>query len=620
MAAPSAFGFLGTPADISFQGSKISVLPGKEIIIAGGNLTLEKASIVAPGGTIGIASVLSAGEVNRSETGLHLSSFDTLGKISILGDPEDIMGQEYALHGLDVSGDPSGLVVVKGKDLEVASAKIFSMNFGATAGKGIDIELSGKLAIHGMASIVSETIGTGQGGAVKVVAKNIEAKSCGQIASDSLGPGQGGDLIVKADKIVLSGLSDFETGLSGDLEIIARLPSGLFTNSLGQGEGAGNGGKLNVYVSHLLINDMAEINASTAGYGDSGSINIEADRLEITGGGSLVSMCAASFGNGGAINIKANEIILSNVGTIKSSAFGLGDAGSIFLMAEKIDITGGGNISASTLGFGEASSIKVVSKNVHLSGSANENMNYVFDVYDSWLGGGFSALGMTVKDFVGPSSINAAVIGEGAKSSGKIEIEAQNIDVRDGARISSENRGSGDAGGINIRADNTIKLLNNSMLTTEAEKAINNDELNGKIIIYVGKMLYLNESKVASSVRGGEGKGGDIDIRKPEFVVLNRSEIRADAYGGPGGNIHITADHFLKSFESIVSASSALGIDGTIEIESPEEDVTSHLTILPGNFFDATRWVSTPCEARSGETESRFEVRTHIAHPVPFGD
>jgi hypothetical protein len=43
---------------------------------------------------------------------------------------------------------------------------------------------------------------------------------------------------------------------------------------------------------------------------------------------------------------------------------------------------------------------------------------------------------------------------------------------------------------------------------------------------------------------GGAGQWGNITIA-PRCVILDRSQIRADAFGGPGGNVRIAAEVFL---------------------------------------------------------------------------
>jgi large exoprotein involved in heme utilization and adhesion len=85
-----------------------------------------------------------------------------------------------------------------------------------------------------------------------------------------------------------------------------------------------------------------------------------------------------------------------------------------------------------------------------------------------------------------------------------------------------------------------------------------------------------------------------------DFVVLNNSQIRADAFGGPGGNIDIFANVYLTS-DSVVSASSALGVPGTIEIQATVTDVSGGLVQLPEAVLQAATLLRASCAARLAE-------------------
>ena len=115
--------------------------------------------------------------------------------------------------------------------------------------------------------------------------------------------------------------------------------------------------------------------------------------------------------------------------------------------------------------------------------------------------------------------------------------------------------------------------------------------------------LYLNRGQVMTSVTSGQGSGGNIAVENPQFVVLNQAQIKAQADKGHGGNIRIVAKNFLKTPDSLLSASSKLGIDGEIIIESPEETLGDNLFSLSTTFIDVSRLLPQPCGKKSFETE-----------------
>ena len=54
----------------------------------------------------------------------------------------------------------------------------------------------------------------------------------------------------------------------------------------------------------------------------------------------------------------------------------------------------------------------------------------------------------------------------------------------------------------------------------------------------------------------------------------------ANAFQGNGGNITITSDAFVQSPDSVVNASSKLGLSGNIAISAPNADVVQGLARL----------------------------------------
>ncbi|MEZ5673307.1 MAG: hypothetical protein R3E08_13390 [Thiotrichaceae bacterium] len=60
-----------------------------------------------------------------------------------------------------------------------------------------------------------------------------------------------------------------------------------------------------------------------------------------------------------------------------------------------------------------------------------------------------------------------------------------------------------------------------------------------------------------------------MEVDGSQFMVLNQSIVQAQADAGEGGNIRINAANYIKSSDSLVSASSRLGINGQVLIRSP---------------------------------------------------
>jgi large exoprotein involved in heme utilization and adhesion len=101
--------------------------------------------------------------------------------------------------------------------------------------------------------------------------------------------------------------------------------------------------------------------------------------------------------------------------------------------------------------------------------------------------------------------------------------------------------------------------------------------------------------------------GGNIEVHSPRTLVLQRSDLSANAIHGKGGYISIAADGYLPSRESVVSASSEFGLEGCIEIDTPETDVGSGLVILPDGLISTDANIAERCALRlSGGVSSFF--------------
>ena len=67
---------------------------------------------------------------------------------------------------------------------------------------------------------------------------------------------------------------------------------------------------------------------------------------------------------------------------------------------------------------------------------------------------------------------------------------------------------------------------------------------------------------------------------------------------------HIVADFFLASPDSVVDASSQLGVSGSVQIAAPRTDPSAALALLPATLFDASSLLRESCAGRAGPRAS----------------
>jgi large exoprotein involved in heme utilization and adhesion len=200
---------------------------------------------------------------------------------------------------------------------------------------------------------------------------------------------------------------------------------------------------------------------------------------------------------------------------------------------------------------------------------------------------------------------------------GNITVTAGNLEVRNGAEINASVFGPGQGGNVRINATDII-LQDGGRISAESIDAGTQVDA-GNITLEVGNLLYLsNDSRITTSVTGGTGKGGNITLNSI-FVVLDEgSSIIANAVEGQGGNILIRihgGGALFRSPDSLIDASSEFGVEGSVVIDAPDTDIIAGFAGLPANFLDAATVLTQLCAGRSGANVSSLVVRKYEVLP-----
>src|SRR4051812_12130428 len=184
---------------------------------------------------------------------------------------------------------------------------------------------------------------------------------------------------------------------------------------------------------------------------------------------------------------------------------------------------------------------------------------------------------------------------------GQVDIQAQTMLLREGGTVTTESQGSGSGSAISITAADMLQLDNADIRTRTASAN------GGNVTLKAGRLFDLRNSTVTTSVTGGTGNGGNIFINPPlPFMVLNNSQIIANAQKGHGGDITIRAGQLIRSSDSVIRAALEESVAGTITITAPNTDVADSLVVLPETFFDASSQLRVACAARGGRPGSSF--------------
>jgi filamentous hemagglutinin family protein len=595
-AAPTAFGFLtATPADLTSEGAQFAVPTGKTLSFVAGDIDFHHSiennqaqltKLSATNGRINLISDRAVGEVALQPDGVITPI--TLGDIKLTavqmssndGGNIYIRAGEFVLSNslvaLQTGTRAGGELNIKANNVIITNgSRITTTALIARAGN-VSIQATDTIRLDGQDSqnlgsyITSNTRSknkAGVGGTIHLQARRVELKDGAKLGVSSYGAADGGELQIQAEEVRLDG-ADKQT------------PSSVYLVATDGGQG----GTLKLQANRLSLSNGTYIGADTNNVGNGGNMNINVQELTLSG--------LSSDGKGSYIS--------SNTQSIAENA-GLG--GQLNITAQQLKLSDGAQITASTLGKGLGGKIQIQASQVALSGQDNmQRRSGIFSIAGTAATGHAGQIEVVAEEIQMHDSgeINAGTYGKG--EGGDISVAANKISLNNHSRITALSRGTGDAGSVNLNFADSL-LLDNSSVETMTESAAG-----GSLFISVPKVLYLWNSRITTSVHGGFGNGGNISINQPKFVILNNSKTIAQADAGRGGDINIISKEFLRSTESLVSASSRLGIDGNVFISAPDADLSGDLIVLSSDFLQADSLLKTPCASMDSENLGSFVI------------
>ncbi|WP_445633490.1 two-partner secretion domain-containing protein [Nostoc sp. DSM 114161] len=421
------------------------------------------------------------------------------------------------------------------------------------------------------------------GNAIQVQARNLFLSTDAQLDANTTGSAKGGNLTVNTSESV---------------ELIGRLADSMFTTGLiARTGGAGNAGNIKITTQRLKVKDTANISTSTFDAGNAGNITINAsESVEVSGSNDTASSLGAdaqpnSTGNAGNLTITTGKLIVRDGGQVGSSTFGSGNGGNLTVIADDSVEVSGVNPS---------------------------------DVFSSVL----------------TTQSDQTATGFG----GNLKIQTQSLVIKDGGFVSASNRGQGQGGKLEIIATKSVVvtgvsflvdyptylqidglgkggagdlIITTPLLLVDDRARISVSSISGQggnIIINAGTVLLNHNAVIESDADpsanafpkpditiDSTANGGNTTINADNLVLANNSSISANAVKGQGGKIDIRVQGFFISPDSVISASSQLGINGVVEINQPDANPSSGLVALPTNVIDAAKLITQTC-SNGGET------------------
>ncbi|MBD3560039.1 S-layer family protein, partial [Planktothrix sp. FACHB-1355] len=345
--------------DNSITGLSSQVKPGATG--NGGNLLVETQRLIVREGaqvsTITLGDGRGGNIIIRADQSVELiSSADDLFASGVLTQSEP-----------GSTGNSGNLTIITGELKLLDGAEISASTSGSGNAGDLFIRASDLVQLSGSSGGYSSGIfaqandeATGNAGNLTIETRQLSVRDGGQISTSTEDIGRGGNLTVRgvgnteADLVELSGISPEPQGEKGIFT-----PSSLLATTNGTMEKAGNGGNLIINARRLIVQDGAQVAASTLGTGAGGSVTVNAsESVELIGikispnndtfQSSLLAR-TRSPGTGAAGNIEVNSplIFLADRALITTDTRS-GDFGNIELTSNNIQLRQNSSITTNT--------------------------------------------------------------------------------------------------------------------------------------------------------------------------------------------------------------------------------------------------------------------------------
>jgi filamentous hemagglutinin family protein len=437
---------------------------------------------------------------------------------------------------------------------------------GSGAAGNIKVFETGQLTVQNGAILSAATFGEGKGGNIQVNADSIDllgGSSEGRARSGIFSGTSGDEAKANAGDVTLTtkllnirdgalvSTQTFNQGQGGNLTVTAREAinlSGANTGLFSSTEGLGNAGNLRIIdTGKLVVQNGAQISASTRGEGKGGNIEVNADTVSLLG----ISADAQS----------SSSLVSDTIGVGLNA-----NAGNITVNTRVLSVQDGASISTSTGGKSQAGDITITaSEAINLSGRATladgKNVTSgLFTLSDgSGAAGDIKVVNTGKLVIQNEARISASAYDEG--KGGSISVNTEALDINSDGGILSTSAGTGGAGNINVNTKRDVNINDGYILTNSIISP------GGSIDVTAGNLRMSGISGISTfSVLS---PGGNVNITAKDIRLFNNSSISTFSGLSSGGNVNITANSILAFDDSDILAFAPEGQGGNITLKTP---------------------------------------------------
>ena len=688
---PIGLGFASNPGEITNSsvvndGRGLEVAPGNNITLVGGNVKFEGGSIFAPDGTVNLGGLSTAGIVNLNDNGSlsfpeNIARADTIfsngagatvagergGNINLYARNAELIAGDGGTSGLvaGIIGDstpidvqPGNITIDATEEVTIDNSFVANVVAPEASGSAGNVTINtGSLSLTNGGIIDTGVIGQGNAGSIEITANDtisIDGESLdgfpstiiSQIAPGAVGDAESSEISINTNSLSLTNGGQVSTvlggqGNAGSIEITADdtisidgessdgSPSGISSGVAA--EASGNAGSLTIDTGSLSLTDGGQVGSNTLGNGNAELVEITAkDTISIDGQRSdgtpsqiASTVQPGAVGDAKSVNITTNFLSLTSGGIVNTNTFGQGNAGSIEIMAnDTISIDGeGSDGSPSGIGsgvqpgaVGDAKDISITTNSLSLSnggqigaGTFGQGNAGAIEIMaddtisvDGERSDGFAS-------FIG-STVELGAVG----NANDIDITTNSLSLSNGGQIGASTFGQGNAGAIEITANNTVSIDGersngfSSLIDSTVQPGAEGD---AEDISITTNFLSLTNGGEVSTNTSGRGNAGSIEIMANDTISIDgesldaspsfiSSGVAAEASGNAGSVTINTSSLSLTNGGEVSSNTLGSGNAGlveitakdTISIDGERSDGISSLigsTVQPGAEGDA---------------------------------
>ncbi len=311
--------------------------------------------------------------------------------------------------------------------------------------------------------------------------------------------------------------------------------------------------------------ETGEIIDSVIGLGAAGDITIDAESVELNGGGigSAITTLTLGDGQGGRIRIDTDHLVMtqsasissnSGISDLRTTLSGIGGAGGITITASTVDLSDRSLIQALTLGDGSGGDIMLTVDRLDLANNSQIGSASIFSDRGIPVSGDGPAGNITImaSDSIHIAGSRSGIISEtgGRGDAGRLTIKSRQITLEDESLISADTAGTGRAGNIQIEVDR---------LTIQGGA-----QLRSRSGIEVPSR---SDSEEKGAFFPGTGASGTIQLTAKQLILDTGGQITiATASDGSGGDMTIHAETLSLKGGAQISSDSGIRVDGRDEL------------------------------------------------------